>query len=527
MGEAATFDATLRSVAAQHGDRLAVKGPDGVTLTYDELVAIAAGVAGGLHGLGLRRGDTIAAWYPNRPEWLVLLTAAARLGVGVLALNTRFRQAELSHLLRVAACRWVLVADDFLGIDAAGVLSQVASGWPLRAVVVGDTAPFAGLSPVPWSELTSAEAVESESRPEDLLAAFTTSGTTGAPKLAGHDHAGTLHHAHAVAASFSTGPGTTTLTPLPLCGVFGFTPAVAALVSGGSVLLHDTFDAGRCARDVSGGEVTHFHGADEMLGAVLRHPDFDPARSRWTRGVFADFTNTGAATVALADRLTDGHLRLSGVYGSSEGFALMCRWPWDAPAEVRSRNGGHPVSPALQVRACHPDTGDVLAAGEPGELQFRGPNMIRSYLNDPGATDKATTSDGWFRSGDLGSVEADGSFRYQARLGDSLRLRGFLVDPAEIEHHLGRHPDVDVAQVVGAEVPGRGQVAVAFVRLIPGGSADGEELRRFCADSLANYKVPTVIELVDAFPVTDGPNGVKIRKVDLRQRAAALVQPGI
>lgn len=534
-GEPTTVDAALRARAVEHPDATAVVDADGTTLTYAELDRRAAAVAAGLGRLGLARGDTVGAWYPNRSEWLVLLAAAARLGVGVVGLNTRFRRTELVHLLGLARCRWVLVASDFLGIDAAGVLGEVAAEVPLRPIVVGPTAAFAALDPVAWDDLAAgppaAPGDDPAGRPDDLLVTFTTSGTTGFPKLAGHHQAGTLHHALAVARAFEVAPGTATLVPLPLCGTFGLAPTVAALVAGGRVVLHDTFDPGRCARAVSSGAITHLHGADEMLLAVLRHPDLDPGASRWTVGVFADFTGAGEAVVALADEVTGGRLALSGVYGSSEGWALMCRWPPDAPPEVRRRNGGLPVSPRLEVRACDPDTGEVLGPDVAGELQFRGPNLTAGYLHDEAATARSRTPDGWFRSGDLGSVGADGSFTYQARLGDSLRLRGFLVDPSEIEHHLARHPAVDVAQVVGAEVRGRGQVAVAFVRLHAtasggdGGPApvDEDELRRHCADGLAGYKVPARIEVVDAFPVTDGPNGVKVRKVELRERAAALV----
>ena len=147
--------------------------------------------------------------------------------------------------------------------------------------------------------------------------------------------------------------------------------------------------------------------------------------------------------------------------------------------------------------------------------------MLRRYLGDPDATARALGADGWFRTGDLCRLTDDGGFEFLARLGDSLRLRGFLVAPAEIEARLELHPAVELAQVVGAEVAGRGQVAVAFVRLVVPATED--ELREHCAAGIANFKVPARVVVVDEFPSVDGPNGVKILKRDLRTMAADLV----
>ena len=163
----------------------------------------------------------------------------------------------------------------------------------------------------------------------------------------------------------------------------------------------------------------------------------------------------------------------------------------------------------------------VLANGVDGELCFRGPVVLRRYLGDDAATAAALAADGWFRSGDLGRLTGDGGFEFLARLGDSLRLRGFLVDPAEIEQRLEKHPAVELAQVVAAERPGRGQVAVAFVRLSR--PVTEEDLRRHCAAGIADFKVPERIVAVEEFPTVDGPNGVKILKRDLRMMAQQLV----
>jgi fatty-acyl-CoA synthase len=231
----------------------------------------------------------------------------------------------------------------------------------------------------------------------------------------------------------------------------------------------------------------------------------------------ANFAGLAAQGVARADQVG---ARLTGLYGSSECFALMAAWSPDDPLPARAQAGGVPISPAIEVRAVDPASGAVLAPEQPGELQVRGYNVLRGYLNNPQATAAAFTSDGWFRTGDLGSMRREGGFVFSARLKDTLRLRGYLVDPAEIEEHLAQHPAVEAAQVVGIDRPGEGEVAVAFVRLRPGRSANEADLVEHCARGLAGYKAPRRVIVVDEFPSVDGPNGVKIQKARLRELAA-------
>ncbi len=532
---------TFAAVAAAHPTRLALIDQRGRTLTYAELLASTEQVIGGLEALGVTQGSSVALFAPNRVEWIIASLATAALGAQSLGLNTRFRTAELDYLLHVGRCDALVVPDAFLGVRPAELLEGLRD--TPRVIVDGDPSRFdARFRPVAWHDLVgrtddrdrpASRPDRSDSpdrratlRPDAPWCGFTTSGTTGHPKLAVHSQSGTLHHLHAVIQAFGLDQDTVAYVPLPLCGVFGFTGAFATLLAGGTTVLHETFDPAAAAAALVEHQVTFANAADNMIAAIMDQPAFDGPTTSWTTGVYADFTNTGAAVAERAERITDGRLRLSGVYGSSEGFALMSRWPSDAPVADRSVNGGELVSDQLEVRCADPTTGDVLPHHAPGEIQFRGPGMITGYLEHPDAPETAAanreafTDDGWFRSGDLGYTVAERAFVYNARLGDSLRLRGFLCDPTEIEHHLEQHDTVDLAQVVGVDRPG-GEVAVAFVRLHPPADAATAPatLIDHCRAGLANYKTPDRIVIVDEFPVTDGPNGTKIRKVDLRSEA--------
>jgi fatty-acyl-CoA synthase len=181
-----------------------------------------------------------------------------------------------------------------------------------------------------------------------------------------------------------------------------------------------------------------------------------------------------------------------------------------------------PVDPSTECRVVGAD-GSEVPEGQPGELQLRGPSVLAGYLA-PGGLLPAPVVEGWFGTGDLATLAPGGGFVYLARMGDALRLAGFLTDPAEIEQHLRSHPAVTGAQVVGVSTPAGREVSVAFVT----GAADLDEalLVAHCRDGLANYKVPARIEMVDEFPTVDGANGVKVRKATLRDRASALVAGG-
>lgn len=519
------WDLHAGSTVAQHGDRLALIDQTGASLTHRDLSERAATAAHALPGLGVGRGDIVGAFWPNRVCWPILALAAARAGVGVLGLNTRFREAELDHLTAVGGVDVAFVPDEFLGLDGPKLFGALDRD--IALVVEGRAAPphhgWAALA-APGASPASGPG---QGRPEDPLMGFTTSGTTGFPKIAMHTNAQTMAHLSAVTTAFDFGPDTVALVPLPLCGAFGYSVAMAVLIAGGTVVLHETWSPAAAVDAMIEHGVTYFAGGDLMLLEVTDEDRFGEVTT-WTSGTFADFANAGRTAVEVTEAKSGGTTILTGVYGSSEGFALMSIWPRDASLDDRARAGGHLVSTEMSVRCCDPETGVTLEHGAQGEIHFRGPNLITAYLNNPEATGKAFTDDGWYRSGDLGftvAPQVDGreGFVFLARLGDSLRLRGFLCDPAEIERHLEQHPDVQLAQVVGAHRPGEGDVAVAFVQAAGGVTLSADELGVHCREGLANYKRPAHIEVVTDFPVTEGPNGTKIRKVDLRDRAQTLI----
>lgn len=529
----ATLPALLRAVAARHPGRPAwvLPGAPDRVLTFGDLEEQSRAVAGGLARLGLDRGDRLAVWLPTLPEWLVVQFAAARLGVIVVALNPRYRVKEAVEVLGTAGASAVVVPSQFLGVDYLGMVAAAAPRLPsLQHVVLVDATgepaavpASAGLPhPVAYTELIGPEGVDDAGvSGTDLTVIFTTSGTTSSPKLAVHTQRAVVEHAHNVAAAYDLQPGDVSALALPMAGVFGFSTALGALAAGATCRVQPVFAPEQLAQWLEAGEITHFNAADNMLTAVLDALRGDAAAMRWRDGVFASFSGGGPELVRRAQ--AQAGVRITGVYGASEGFALAARWSKDLSIEDRARAGGVPISPAITVRAVEPETGQVLAADQPGELQFRGYNICREYYGNPAATAQSRTADGWFRSGDLGYTVEPAGFVYLSRLNDTLRLRGFLTDPVEIEEFLATHPAVRLAQVVGVPRPGQGDVAVAFVQLQPGEHVTADALRGYCRGQLANYKVPARVVMVERFPTVTGPNGEKIQKKRLRDEAAEII----
>ena len=502
---------TLNALLTNHDERPAVI-IGGRMVVRRELAEQAATAAWGLRSLGFRRGDALALWLPNTIEWLVLLFAAARIGLVVIPISTRYRSSELRHLLGTSKAKGIAIAPGFLGINFAEMLAEARAELPDLAHVI-DVDMSGGFRNLPQG----VNKVAGEGMPHDPLCAFSTSGTTGNSKLAVHDQASFVTHARLVAQAFAMALGDTVLCALPLDGVFGFCQAIAALAGGAAVVLKTQFDAAGAAAAIETHKITHFIGTDGMLESVLRIPGHNLAS--WRCGGFADFSRRARQLVDEAEAKLGLHL--VGLYGSSECFALMAKQRAELPARERARAGGITVGGGIQFRVVDTASGLPLPDGEAGELQVKGYNVMSGYLRNPEATAVAFTADGWFRTGDL-AYGAGAGFVYLARIKDSLRLNGYLVDPSEIEEYLLHHGAVEAAQVVGINRPGEGDIAVAFVRLT-GQRATEDELIAYCRNGMAAYKAPHRIAIVEDFPVVHSPNGIKIQKAKLREAAAALL----
>jgi fatty-acyl-CoA synthase len=519
-----TLQAILDEHAVARPDRIALVQGE-VRVTYAQLDTLSRGAAAWLSAQGVRAGDRVAVWLVNRVEWLALLFGLARLGAALVAVNTRYRTAELEYVLERSEARMLVLQSVFRTLDFRAILDGVrpSAARGLECVGIVEEAQRSALSPVLGKPAVRFEphsapaAGGGAADPNALAALFTTSGTTRGPKLVMHPQRTLALHARRVARACGLdSAGASLLAALPFCGVFGLNGVLAALAAGAPIIIMETFDAAAAAELIRRHGVTHTFGSDEMFRRILdAAAEQDPFPSARVFG-FAAF-HPGAAELARA--AWGRGIPLTGLYGSSEVQALFALQPASLPLDERIEAGGRPAScEDAAVRVRDVDTGDLLPAGRAGELEIRAPTNFVGYLNDPGATARAILPDGFFRTGDVGRLRADGTFVYESRQGDAIRLGGFLVNPSEIEDALKRIPTVADAQVVAAEISGQVR-CVAFVIPAPGAAPREAEVIAASRTIVAGFKVPARVWFVDAFPTAEGANGTKIQRARLREMA--------
>ncbi len=477
---------------------------EGRAFTYAEFDALSRRAAAWLHANGIRAGDRVALWLVNRIEWLALLFGLARIGAAAVSVNTRYRAAELEHILAHSGARMLVLQPSFRGVDFAGLLAGVdkAATRSLERVAFLDARE--------WPEAETPD----RAQPDALLAMFTTSGTTSNPKLVMHLQRTVVFHAQQTSRAFAfDAPGARLLAAIPFCGVYGFCSSLGAFAAGAPVVIMEAFDAGAAVELMHRHAITHAFGGDEMYRRMLElAPGHDPFPAARLLG-FAAF-QAGAAE--FAESAWQKRVPLIGLYGSSEVQALFAAQRAAAPLAERIEAGGYPSAGTLsQVRVRDVDSGELLAPGKSGELEIRSPGNFAGYWMNPAATAEAIHGEGYFRTGDIGRLREDGSFVFEARRGDAFRLAGYLVSPLEIEDALKRIPGISDVQVVGVDISGQPR-CVAFVI---GSGLSEEQILSTAKKRLAAFKVPARVWFVERFPVTESPNGVKIQRAKLREMA--------
>jgi fatty-acyl-CoA synthase len=531
-----TIGDALDEAVKRWGDREAVVvRQQGIRWSYRQFGEAIDSFAAGLLALDLQPGDRVGIWSPNNIEWLITQFATARTGLILVNINPAYRKAELSYTLNKVGCKALVLADSFKSSDYVGMLQDIApsikNAQPgqldiaelpeLRSLIVISDEPVAGMfrfddiaamAPDDAAEQLASRARSSQ--PDDAINIQFTSGTTGLPKGATLTHFNVLNNGFFTGEAMKLTDQDRLCIPVPLYHCFGMVLGVLSAVTHGATMVFpaEAFEARAVLEAVSEERCTALHGVPTMFIAELEHPDFKKFDlSSLRTGIMAGAT---CPIEVMRKVISEMNMReVTICYGMTETSPVSFQSAADDPLEKRVATVGR-IHPHVQVKIID-ENGRVVPRCVAGELCTRGYSVMLGYWGERKRTEEEIDKSGWMHTGDLAVIDGEGYCDIVGRVKDMIIRGGENIYPREIEEYLFQHPKIQQAAVFGIPDEKYGEAVVAWVNLNEGESADEDEIREYCNEQIAYYKVPKHIMIVDEFPLT--VTG-KIQKFVMREK---------
>ncbi|ATX79109.1 fatty-acyl-CoA synthase [Mariprofundus aestuarium] len=526
-----TIPEHFASIVARFGDREAVVSlPQNRRLSYAGLKEESDRLACGLVSIGIKRGDRVGIWATNNIEWLLLQIATTRIGAVLVNINPAYRSKELAYAIERSDLSAIFTIPAFRKSDYVTMLVELipelkampanrltSSQFPdLKRVVLYEPSspentghPYSGFTT--WQEvITAADSINSGQLDaitatldiDDPINIQYTSGTTGFPKAVILTHHNILNNAWCSALAMHFTECDRLAIPVPFYHCFGMVLANLLCLSVGAcaVIPCEHFDAGLVLKAIDQEHCTALHGVPTMFIAELEHPQFKSFNlSSLRTGIMA-----GAPCPPVLMRRVIEEMHCSEIligYGQTEASPLTHLTRREDNFERRIETVGSNL-PHQEVKVIDTQNGATQPINTVGEICFRGYHIMKGYFGDKEATAAAIDAAGWLHSGDLGLMDADGYLRITGRLKEMIIRGGENIYPREIEDVIYSHPKVAEVAVFGIPDDYYGEEIAAWIELHDGQTLNENELREFCRERLAHFKVPHHIRFVDAFPVT-------------------------
>jgi fatty-acyl-CoA synthase len=515
-------------------------GTHEVRWTYHEYRERANQVARGLMALGLNKGDHIAVWATNLPEWVLLEMAAAKAGLVLVTVNPAYRAQELKYVLKQGDVRVFFLMAQVRDHDCLATLRLLVTPGTrngdvsserlplLRSVCLLGTVPKGvleqeGWRPTVFQEMVAAgtqisadalRARQAKVRPQDPAQIQYTSGTTGFPKGAILLHRSILNNAMIVAHQWGLGSHDRYCNLMPFFHTAGCVIGVLGPLAAGAVM-HPllTFHPLTALQVISREGCTIVLAVPTMLLAMMQHPDFETYDLSSLSRVG---TGGSSVPVSLIEQVAERMgVDVCNFFGQTEASPFITKTLPDDPFELKATTVGLPL-PHSEVKLINPATGNVVPCGERGELCCRGYQVMAGYYKMEDATNAAIDSERWLHTGDLATMNAQGYLNIVGRLKEMIIRGGENIFPREVEEFLLRHPRVADVHVVGVPDAFFGEELLAVVRPREGEEATEQELREFCKGKISHQKIPRYFQFVDAYPMTASG---KVQKFVLREQA--------
>ncbi len=508
----------LRRTADRVGDGEALVVPQqNYRATYRELVEQSEIVARGLMARGVKKGDRVGIWSPNRYEWVVVQFATSAMGAILVNINPAYRTSELEYALNQSGITFLILAAGFRQTDYRAMLAEVKARCPeLREALVledGWEALKRDASKVTASQLHEVEATLQFDDPINIQY---TSGTTGFPKGATLTHHNILNNGFFIGERLNYTEGDRVCIPVPFYHCFGMVLGNLACTTHGATMVipAEAFDPVLTMQTVQQERCTALYGVPTMFIAELDHERFkDFNFSSLRTGIMA---GSPCPVEVMKKVQTVMHMpEMTICYGMTETSPVSTQSTTDDPLERRVSTVGR-VHPHVEIKIVDPATGAVVTRGASGELCSRGYIVMLGYWNNEEATRQAIDPARWMHTGDLATMDDEGYINIVGRIKDMIIRGGENVYPREVEEFLYTYPEIADVQVIGVPSEKYGEEVMAWVKLREGAKVTGEELAAWCKGKIATYKIPRHWKFVDAFPMT--VTG-KVQKFKMREVA--------
>lgn len=497
----------------------------GIRWTYRELQQKVNQLASAMIEMGLEIGDRVGIWSHNNAEWLLMQLATAKVGVILVNINPAYRSFELQYALNKLGCSALVLMRHFKTSDYANIIRELCPEIYHKQYTQLDLVEIPTVERIIWIDESDTDETfgfmqkfsewmkegdandprvaerQAKLKNTDPINVQFTSGTTGTPKGATLTHRNILNNGYFIGEAMDLGPEDRLCIPVPLYHCFGMVLGNLAILTHGGCIVYpnDGFEPLSVLQAVQDEKCTALHGVPTMFIAELDHPDFGKYDLSTLRtGIMAG----SSCPIEVMRRVID-EMHMSEVtiaYGMTETSPVSCQTNKHTPLDKQVSTVGL-VQPNLEVKIVDTQTGEVVPIGETGELLTRGYSVMKGYWGSRFKTREAI-QDGWMHTGDLATMDEDGYIKVVGRSKDMVIRGGENIYPVEIENYLYRHPKISDVQVVGVPDKKYGEVLAAWIIARKGEQLTEDEVKQFCKDNIAHYKVPQYFRFVEEYPMT-------------------------
>ena len=531
-------------------DEMALRFPDnealvyherGLRYSYKQFNDRCRQIAKGLLRLGVKKGDNISIWAYNVPEWVLLQFASAKIGAILVTVNTSYKSAELEYILNQSDSTSLFMVGSFkdsnyvetlagvvpeLSVSEPGKLASAKLPFLKNVIFIGQETPAGMINfdsiikmgeDVPDAELN---AIEATLDCHETINMQYTSGTTGFPKGVMLTHYNIVNNGFNIGECMKFTEKDRLCIPVPFFHCFGCVLGVMACVTHGTTMVPvEIFDPLKVLQTIEKEKCTAVHGVPTMFIAELEHPEFSSFDlSSLRSGIMAGSPCPIEVMKKVISQMHASEITIA--YGQTESSPVITQTRTDDPIELRVATVGRAL-PAVDVKIVDIETGATLPPGKQGELCTKGYHVMKGYYKMPEETVRAIDSDNWLHTGDLAIMDENGYCKITGRIKQMIIRGGENIYPREIEEFLYTHPSVSDIQVYGVPDKKYGEQVMAAIILKKGATMTEDEVRDYCREKIANYKIPKYVKFVDGYPMTASG---KIQKFKMREMAIKELQ---